>query len=213
MAIAREPGAEFSTVLDELNDMGKDARRRPFLTRTLRAIEEVASTLPGPALNTAVSASSDLEVLLTALLSKEVLARLSGSDPLAGAKLRGLEARVSLMAQEGGMWTVQQVADHLGGISRQAIDKRLRLGKLLAIETGRHGRQLPVWQFTEGGVLPRMEEVLAALEGHDPWSMLAFFLSPNVITEGKRPLDLLRSGGNVEPVLRAARLHGEQAAV
>lgn len=212
MAIAREPGAEFSAVLGELNDMGKDARRRPFLTRTLRAVEEVASTLPGPALNTAVSASSDLEVLLAALLSDEILALLSASDPLAGAKLRGLQARNTLLAQEGGMWSAQQAADHLR-VSRQAIDKRLRLGKLLAIETGRHGRQIPAWQFTEGGVLQGLEEILAALEGHDAWVKLSFFLSPNTLTDNLRPLDVLREGARLDVVLRAARLHGQHGAV
>ncbi|MNK94073.1 hypothetical protein D3C87_1142630 [compost metagenome] len=110
------------------------------------------------------------------------------------------------------MWAAQQAADHLK-VSRQAIDKRIRSGRLLAVETGRHGRQIPAWQFTKDGVLNGLEVVLLELVDHDPWMKLAFFLSPNILTEGRRPLDLLRDGESVELVARAARMHGEQVAV
>ncbi len=212
MAIARrEPGAEFSAVLGEISAMGEDERCRPILTRTLRAVEEVMSAVPGPALNVAVAASSDLEVLLALLLSDEVLARFSASDPLAGAKLRGLQARVSLMSQEGGMWSTQQAADHLK-VTRQAIDKRIRAGKLLAIDAGRHGRLVPSWQFGARGTLPGLEETLKALEPNDPWMKLSFFLSPHEDLDGRRPLDFLRVSNRLDFVLRAARTLGDHGA-
>ncbi len=212
MAVARrEPGAEFAAVLGEISAMGEDERCRPILTRTLRAVEEVLAALPGSALNMAVAASSDLEVLLALLLSNEVLARFSASDPLAGAKLRGLQARISLMSQEGGMWSTQQAANHVG-VTRQAIDKRIRAGKLLAIDAGRHGRLVPAWQFGDRGALPGLEETLKALEAHDPWMNLTFFLSPHVGLDGIRPLDFLRERRGLDLVLRAARTLGEHGA-
>jgi len=212
MAVARrEPGAEFATVLGEITAMAEDEGCRPILTRTLRAVEEVVSAVPGPALNMAVAARSDLEVLLVLLLSDEVLARFSASDPLAGAKLRGLQARISLMSQEGGMWSTQQAADH-SRVTRQAIDKRIRAGKLLAIDAGRHGRLVPAWQFGARRALPGLEDALRALEPNDPWIKLSFFLSPHEDLEGRRPLDLLREGRRLDVVLRAARTLGDHGA-
>ena len=203
---------ELTVLLEDLGEKAKDERRRAFLTRTLRVVDQVVDALPRPALTRAVSEPSDLDVLLAALLSEEVLPKLLTADPLAGAKLRGIHARRALLSAEGGTITSEEAARHLGLGGRQAVDKRLRANKLLAVEAGRHGRRFPVFQFTEKGVLPGFEETLTALEGHDSWMKLAFFLTPNTAAGDRRPLDLLREA-SLGPVLRAARVYGEQGPV
>jgi hypothetical protein len=130
------------------------------------------------------------------------------NTPLAGARLRGLVARQDLLAREGGALGVQEVAKLLQ-LSRQAVHKRHRAGRLLAIDCGRHGYLYPAWQFVPGGVLQGLEEVLQTLVDHDPWMQLAFFVSENAALESGTPLDALRRN-DLPLVLRAARLYGEQ---
>jgi hypothetical protein len=94
----------------------------------------------------------------------------------------------------------------------QAVYKRFRAGRLLAVDSGRHGQAFPAWQLVPGGILPGLEEVLAALADFDPWMRLAFFLEANAATGGKTPLEALRRG-KLADALRAATLRGEHGAV
>jgi len=96
-------------------------------------------------------------------------------QPYLDALERGREARKELLAAEGGVMSSSAVAEHLG-ISRQAVDKRRRSGRLLAVTAGKRGYVYPAWQFTEDGVLPGFEEVLADLSDHDPMMHVIFFL-------------------------------------
>lgn len=190
---------------------GGNPLRGAFATRAHRAIDRLVHQMGESALQEAVAAPSDFGVLLAALESEPALAVLSDEDPLAQARLRGLQAKNRLLSQEGGVLGVQEVAELLN-LSRQAIHKRARSGRLLALDCGRHGHAFPAWQFTEGGLLAGLEETLKALEEHDPWSRLAFFLSENAATGGQSPLTSLRQG-KLDQVLRAARIHGEHGAV
>jgi hypothetical protein len=162
-------------------------------------------------LREAVSSASDYGVLLAALESEPGLAALTPEDPLAEARLRGIETRRRLLEAEGGTLSAQAVASLLS-ISRQAAYKRYRAGRLLAVDCGRHGFAFPAWQLVPNGVLPGLEETLAALADFDPWMKLAFFLEANAATGGKTPLVALRQG-KLQDVLRAAELHGEHGAV
>jgi hypothetical protein len=132
-------------------------------------------------------------------------------DPLAEARLRGIEARQRLLTAEGGTLGVQKVASLLN-ISRQAAYKRYRAGRLLAVDCGRHSLAFPAWQLVPSGVLPGLEETLTVLADLDPWMKLAFFLEENASVGGKTPLAGLRQG-RLKEVLRAAELHGEHGAV
>lgn len=99
------------------------------------------------------------------------------------------------------------------GVTQQAVDKRRRAGKLLAVPVGR-GYRYPAWQFDErgrGGVLPGLEEVLESFGVEEPWMRASFFLRRNGRLDDRRPLDVLREG-EMEAVKRAARAYGEHGA-
>ncbi|HKV12232.1 MAG TPA: hypothetical protein VJ725_29070, partial [Thermoanaerobaculia bacterium] len=175
------------------------------------AVARLSQQMGEAALREAVSAPSDYGVLLAALESEPGLAALVPDDPLAQARLRGIAARQRLLEAEGGTLGAQDVAALLH-VSRQAVYKRYRAGKLLALDCGRHGVAFPAWQLGPEGVLPGLEEALAALGDLDPWMKLAFFLEENAATGGKPPLTALRRG-KLEDVVRAAEIHGEHGAV
>lgn len=182
--------------------------RGAFLDRCRRAIEGLSRQLDDEALQAAVAAPTDNAVLLSALRAAPEAALINAVDPLAEARLAGLKIAEGLLHAEGRPWTVQAVADHLG-ITRQAVAKRLRARRLLAVDIGRHGQAYPAWQFVRGGVLPGLEPVLSALAEHDPWMQLDFFLGENLLLGGETPLAVLRRGDDAA-VLRAAHRFTEQ---
>jgi hypothetical protein len=192
---------------------GSDPLRSVLLARILNALAHSTEEMGERALSDAAAAPSDYAVLLRVLQSPEVLEALSAADPLADARVRGLEARARLLEAEGGTLSADEVAALLG-ISREAVNQRRRAGRLLALSTGRRGYRYPAWQFGEEGVLPGFERALKELAVRGQWGRAAFFLGGNARLGGRRPLDLLRSGRpeDVEAVLDAARTRGEQIA-
>lgn len=202
---------EIEQALRGLVRAGDASVRGVFVRRALRAVARLSQQMGEASLREAVAAPSDLGVLLAALESGPGLDGLSHDDPFAQARLRGIETRQRLLTAEGGTLGAQEVAAHLN-LSRQAVYKRFRAGRLLAVDCGRHGQAFPAWQLVPGGVLPGLEEVLAVLADLDPWTKLAFFLEANAATGGRTPLEALRRGKLTE-VLRAAKMHGEHGAV
>jgi hypothetical protein len=187
-----------------------DALRSVVLARSLNALAE-AMGRDARGLEDVASAPSDLAVLLRMLERPEALEALSAEDPLAAARLRGIEARGKLLEQEGGAVSAEELGLMLGGITPQAVNKRRKAGRLLGLPVGESRYRYPVWQVEGGNVLAGFEEVLKVFGVEDPWMRAAFFLGGNARLGGERPLDELRRG-NVEAVKRAASAHGEQLA-
>jgi hypothetical protein len=181
-----------------------------FVTRALNAVAHLSEELGETFLAAANAAPSDFYVLLRALENPETADELRKHDPLLPARIRGIEAKQKLLEIEGGSFGVEQVAKILS-ISRQAVDKRRRLGRLIAVSRGRRGYVYPAWQFGGSGLVPGLERILQILHAHDAWMQIAFMLNANTRLKGRRPLDELRSG-KVESVLEAARAYGEQGA-
>jgi len=95
-------------------------------------------------------------------------------DPLAEARLAGLRSKTFLLQAEGGAVPVEEAAAMLG-LTRQAVDRWRRAGKLIGLTMGRRGYLYPAWQFGEHGTIPGLEETLAALDSFGPWSQVSWF--------------------------------------
>ncbi len=191
----------------ELLSSSKEVTAQIFLTRAVRVLLDL---VPSHAAVVAASASTDYGVLLSALQSPEIADKLVKADPLARAKLRGIEAKKRFLTAEGGMLSTQEVASILG-ISPQAIHKRRRTGKLIGIAQGLNQYSFPAWQFEGNHTVAGLESVLAVLGDHDPLMQVVFMLNPNDRLDGQRPLDLLRAG-KLNEVLTAANALGEHGA-
>jgi hypothetical protein len=184
--------------------------RLAYTARALTALATLVERADEETLVDALGAPSDYAVLIQALNQPQVLERLRERDPLMPAKIRGLRARERLLAAEGGTFTVSEVAGLLG-LTRQAVDKRRKAGKIVGLMLGKRWHVYPAWQFGPAGVLPGLEAVLADLGRHDPWMKVAFMLGSNTNLGGETPLAALRRG-EVDRVQTAARLYGEQVA-
>jgi hypothetical protein len=181
--------------------------------RALRAVTSSLDALDQESLVRIASEETDVEVLFDLLSSAALLEALEEKDPLAEARLKGLEEQRRLLREAGGAVGAIEAAEILG-ISRQAVDARRKKGRLLAVAAGRRGWRYPMAQFdgaSEDGVVRGLERVLAAIDDEGGWMRLAFLLSPEERLGGERPLDALRRG-EVEAVGRAARLYGEHSA-
>jgi len=215
LAVTKKKKAPASNALrvaaNRVIDLGTTSGTTVFLTRGLRALTRLVEAMPPDALTEAATADSDYAVLVAALEKPTALAELQRHDPLAEARLRGLHERQRLVAAEGGVLSGEEAA-HLLGISRQAVDKRRRLRRLLGLRVGPHRFAYPAWQFHAEGVLPGWEDVLQDLRHHDPWMQLAFMLSGNSGLADESPLAMLRRS-QVAAVRRAARLYGDHGSV
>lgn len=127
----------------------------------------------------------------------------SGDAADTGRRAAALTASAALWDQLiGPLWPTEAVRARLGGVSRQAIDDRVRHRSLLALRTagGRGGGRLvfPAWQL-DGAVLDPLPELLRAV-GYDPdrtaesWMLASWLCTPDVQLDGQRPRDLLAAG-------------------
>jgi hypothetical protein len=181
--------------------------REVFFRRSLRAIEELQA-IDEQKLTEAVQAPTDFSVLVSALTSEEALATIRSRDPLAGARLRGFEAKRKLLESEGTALSSAEAAKLLK-ISRQAVDKRRRENKILGLELGKKGYHYPSWQFG----MRNVDKVLSALGTRDEWEKLSFFLNPSGILNDRTPLEVLQEGkGDFTNVINAAASYGEHGA-
>lgn len=163
-----------------------------FLERGVRALTELVDRLEPRELALAVAAETRASTLVRALAQPSAVGFVhSDVDPLARARVRGIERRDALLAAEGGTLSTDEVAKLLR-VTPQAVHKRRALGKLLGFELGRRGLRFPAWQFTNTGTLAGLEQVLAAFDDVPPLGVVRFFLSGNARLHKQRPLDALR---------------------
>lgn len=133
-------------------------------------------------------------------------------DARARAVLRGLQYAREDLREAGGAYDLDQVRTVLGGVSRQAVTKRVKEGGLLAVPGPNGKRSYPTFQFTgEGTVVAGLKSLLDAFPSRNPWMVLNFLVNPQDALGGRKPIDLLRAG-EVDPVVAAARGTGAQGA-
>ncbi len=143
-----------------------------------------------------------------AVVNKEAFA----PDARALAVLEGIRISQEGLRRSGGAYDLEQVRTLLRGISRQAIDKRVQEGSLLAIPGPSNHRSFPTLQFNaDGTVVEGLKSVREALPTDNPWTVLNFLAEPDNRLNGRKPIDLLKEG-KVELVIEAARRMAEQGA-
>lgn len=152
----------------------------------------------------------DFEVTVKGLLQPEVLDTFAPDDPLAAARLKGHQVKHELLYEDAAPLTSPEVAELLH-ISRQAVDKRRRNGKLLGVSLGRRGYLYPAEQFTDGRTVSGLDKVLTALQAYSAWTQLMFLKTGDARLEDKTPLDCLRTG-RIEDVVRVAESYGKHSA-
>jgi hypothetical protein len=116
-------------------------------------------------------------------------------EPLAASIARGAEVRADLVRRSGGLLTAVQMGNVLGGISRQAVDKRRRTGQLLAVHVGADWRYPAAQADRDGNVPDGLANVIQAMRDAGPWATLDFLLAPDSALGGVTPLKALKRGG------------------
>lgn len=105
-------------------------------------------------------------------------------------------------------YTTAEVAELLGGVSRQAVSLRVANRRLMAIEIS--GRShFPGWQFGPTGPLTGLPEVIAALieDGHNTFTADGLMRAALPEEAGRSPADLL-ADGQLERTLHYVRTAG-----
>ena len=208
------PETSFKELDEAIALSQNDGMRRAVLRRSLKFISRFIENASPEELERAVSSSSDYTLLLEELSKPENLEILQQEDPWAEFRLGANEAVEELLHARGGCVSVDRISAWLG-ITRQGVDRRRQRGQLIGLNIGRKGYAYPVWQFNNNrSVLKGLDKVLAQLKENEceGWDMLSFFLSPHLALSSLLPLDALKKG-NVEGVVRAASMEGEQGAV
>jgi hypothetical protein len=133
-------------------------------------------------------------------------------DARAQALLEGVRIAQEDLRKAGGAYDLEQVRTLMQGVSRQAVDKRVQEGSLLAVPGPSNRRSYPTLQFNpDGTIVEGLKAVCAALPTRNPWTILNFLAHPDDRLQGRKPIDVLRAG-NVELVVEAARRLGQQGA-
>ncbi len=126
-------------------------------------------------------------------------------------RLRSVNAKEALLAEEGGVISDAEFAKRLGVQSRSTIKNYREQNKIMAVNRGARNLRYPAWQIHKHELLPGLGETLSVLAAQkiDPISTLIFFLTPADALSEKRPLDLLRDN-EVEEVVAHARHYGDR---
>ncbi|WP_336054969.1 hypothetical protein [Nitratireductor sp. CH_MIT9313-5] len=133
-------------------------------------------------------------------------------DARSRAILEGVRIAQEDLREAGGAYDLEQVRTLMRGVSRQAVDKRVHEGSLIAVPGPSNRRAFPTVQFKrDGTVVPGLKAVRDALRTKNSWMVLNFLVNPDVRLDGQRPIELLKAG-DVSTVVEAAKRHGEQGA-
>lgn len=193
-AVPQAPGRQEGNLL-----------RNAFRRRAEHAVEHIARSASPEALARALEAPTDFGTLAWALGNATIPSSALELDPLSDAVARGAGERARLSGLAGAMLSAEQAGQALGGISRQAVDKRRRANQVLAVRVASDWRY-PAIQIGADGQVPQALPAVLALAseaGMSAWATLDFLLAPDDALGGLAPLEALRRGpGPINDVLR-----------
>jgi hypothetical protein len=128
------------------------------------------------------------------------------------AILEGVRIAQEDLREAGGAYDLDQVRALMRGVSRQAIDKRVQEGSLLAVPGPSNRRSYPTLQFNpDGTIIDGLKVVCEVLPTRNPWTILNFLAHPDDRLRGRKPIDVLKEG-KIDLVVEAARRLGQQGA-
>lgn len=226
--MAVPPSAAYVHPADAPAKASPEAGAAPGSTALAGAVDsEVARTIVGIWRARATATADEVaNAVLTGVLSQEVvgrsLAQHTGLEGLQVAlteyavtaaaepdrdryhRLLDLEhAKTAVLKRAGGAVTVEEARPLLGGVSRQAVEKRRERGTLLGLRIGSEYRY-PLCQFADGDVLPGLPDVLRAFSVRSPWTQLSVLVAEQDALDGRTVLQALRDGDVAEAVAVAA---------
>jgi hypothetical protein len=199
----RKAGSESPTITVIYN--GKVVAPRKMLGK-----EKVS--FQGFTVSAAANRPNDITLELTSESQPAVDGQAFGLDARSRALLRGKEIALHDIKAAGGAFTLDEVCQLMGHVSRQVIERRVREGRLLAVLGPSNRRVYPAIQFrADGQVLPGIKEVLLALPTENPWAILNFLVNPDSHLDDQKPIDLLKAGQTDLVVQAAANLASQGA--
>ena len=180
-----------------------DLLRAAFRRRAEHAVSLIAASASPEALARALEAPTDFGALASALGSTVLAGSALDLDPFADALARGTVERERFTLVAGDLLSAEQMGRVLGGITRQAVDKRRRARTLLAIQVAGDWRYPAVQVNDDGKISPDLLVILAAANeaGMSGWVVLDFLLAPDAALDGMAPIEAMRRGG-LRSVLR-----------
>ena len=139
-----------------------------------------------------------------------------GGQPSSANDAEVLGRRAAMVVLAGGAWeralgellTSAEARVLLGGISREALRKRVLSGSVLALRDDADLIRYPRWQFdvansTPFGVIKRLNRIFGEA-GLDPWTLATFATAPQPELDDRAPVSAF-ADADLEPLLLAAR--------
>lgn len=139
-----------------------------------------------------------------------------GGQPSSADDAEVLGRRAAMVVLAGGAWeralgellTSAEARVLLGGVSREALRKRVVSGSVVALRDDADLIRYPRWQFDAAnsapfGAIKKLNEVFGDA-GLDAWTLAAFATAPQPELDDRTPVDAI-ADADLEPLLLAAR--------
>lgn len=217
-ASRRTPAEHLAQVRRRLDMFTNRQQLRMAVLAALRELSPASShspatgTPPGTVTTTDTSAGMSYEQLLVHVFSQHLhlgqLATRPAVEEDADTIADTVAGLLAAMPQFDGPWgpaigpvfRTDQVRVLLGGVSRQALNDRVKRSTLFALKTRDGVTVYPAWQFTDGQVLPGVAEVLKvfAADEHgeivDGWTLASWLRTGLDELDGGSVADRLLAG-------------------
>jgi hypothetical protein len=108
----------------------------------------------------------------------------------------------------GPFYSGAQIAELLGGISRQAVADRRERRTLLGLKTADGVVVYPAFQLdSRNQILPGLSEILQGFRGSgaDDWTLAGWLVSPLAFLNGRSVVQAIRDGEDLKLLLALAR--------
>ena len=138
-----------------------------------------------------------------------------GGQPRSADDAEVLGRRAAMVVLAGGAWeralgdllTSAEARALLGGVSREALRKRVLSGSVLALRDEAGLIRYPRWQFdaassTAYGAIRELNEIFGDA-GLDPWTLAAFATAPQPELGSRAPVDAF-GDADLEPLFLSA---------